>query len=89
MSDADKVILNGKRDTGEFWSDYDQWERGVIKGFSDVANSKNLDVELNMPDFIIGAYLYESLKAMASANKANGEYFKVSAQKEESSSGQK
>lgn len=55
----------------------------VISELSDAMNRNNVDLELNMPDFIIATYLYKSLLALAEANKANGEYIKLSAQEEE------
>lgn len=55
----------------------------VIHELTKVANSCGLDTEANMPDFIIGTYLFQVFNSLMIANKANGEYFKLSAQEEE------
>jgi len=55
----------------------------LIVELSEVANKHGLDTEANMPDFIIGRYMSDSFDALMAANKANGEYFKLSAQEEE------
>lgn len=55
----------------------------VISELTNVANSCALDTEANMPDFIIGTYLYEAMRSLMTANKANQEYFKLSAQEDE------
>ena len=66
---------------------YSDSEMKLINDLSHVANCNGLDTECNMPDFIIGVYLYKSIQALMEANKANGEYFKLSAQAEEEGTG--
>lgn len=55
----------------------------LITDLSAVANSHGLDTEANMPDFIIGRFMSDSFDALMAANKANGEYFLLSAEEEE------
>jgi hypothetical protein len=55
----------------------------LIAELSAVANKHGLDTESNMPDFIIGRFMSDSFDALMAANKANDEYFKLSAQEEE------
>ena len=56
---------------------------GLIAELSAVANKHGLDTEANMPDFIIGRFMFDSFEALMAANKANGQYFKLSAQEDE------
>ena len=55
----------------------------LIVALTKIANEHGLDTEANMPDFIIGTFMYSSFESLMSANKANGEFFKLSAQEDE------
>ncbi len=55
----------------------------LILDLAQVANKHGLDIEANMPDFIIGRYLSDVLDGLMVANKANDEYFVLSAEQEE------
>ena len=44
----------------------------LIVELSDVANRHGLDTQSNMPDFIIGRFMFDSFEALMAANKANG-----------------
>lgn len=42
----------------------------------------DLDIDANMEDFIIARHMKDSFDILCKANKANGEYFKLSAQED-------
>ncbi len=48
-----------------------------------VARNHGLDIEANMEDFIIARFWFDCFNAMGAANKANGEYFVLSAEADE------
>ena len=48
-----------------------------------VAKDNGLDIEANMPDFVIARFMLDSFSALMVANKANDEWFKLSAQEDE------
>ena len=56
----------------------------LITELTAVANKHGLDTEANMPDFIIGRFMSDAFDSLMAANKANGEYFKLSAQEDDS-----
>ncbi len=60
-----------------------EYKIALIQSLTDVANKHGVDTDANMPDFVIGIYLYESLQTLMKANKANSEYFLLSAQEDE------
>ena len=54
----------------------------LIAELTTVAKRHGLDIEANMPGFIVGRFMSDSFDSMMAANKANGEYFKLSAQED-------
>ena len=45
----------------------------VICELTAICNKYGLDTDANMPDFILGRYMYDSVNSLKVANKANSE----------------
>lgn len=58
-------------------------EMATIMELAEVAKNRCLDIESNIPDFAIGAFMYKAFCDLMAANKAADEYFVLCAEEEE------